>query len=56
MATCSCNTEMVLLSGRLTNGRLDDGKVYACPKCDVPEQPVSEQAMSIIQLSERETS
>jgi hypothetical protein len=47
---------MVLLSGRLTNGKQDEGKVYACPNCDVPEKPISEQAMSIIQLSKRNTS
>lgn len=49
---CGCNTEMVLLSGRLANGRKDEGEVFACPTCDVPEKPVDEQSKSIIQLSE----
>lgn len=52
MPVCDCKTEMVLLNGRLANGRKDAGEVFACPTCDVPEKPVDEQAKSIIQLSE----
>lgn len=47
---CSCKEEMVLLSGTLKNGRMDDGKVYVCSTCDVPEKAVGNEK-SIIQIS-----
>jgi hypothetical protein len=50
--TCGCKTKMVLLSGRLINGAKDEGKVWACPNCDSPDNPVSEESKNIIQLSE----
>jgi hypothetical protein len=49
---CSCKTEMVLLGGRLKNERIDEGQVWVCPRCDVPDKPASKGAKSIIELSE----
>jgi hypothetical protein len=44
---------MVLLVGTLANKVNDGGRVYACPRCDVPDKPVSKEAKNIIQLSKR---
>ena len=55
MPVCSCKKTMVLLSGQLRNARNDEGKVYACPACDVPDKPVDDKAKTIIQLSQEKS-
>jgi hypothetical protein len=49
---CSCKTDMVLLSGRLAHKLVDEGRVWVCPNCDVPDKPATKNAKSIIELSE----
>lgn len=48
---CSCKEDMVLLSGRLKNEKVDGGEVWVCPNCDVPDKPARKGAKSIIELS-----